>query len=65
MTKSLEKDERKALEDYLLAGDDEVLAMKAINLNVQGSVPYYYIYFLHKFKTVGIEGLSEEDKVNL
>lgn len=34
MTKDLAKDERKALEDYLLAGDDEELARKAINQNV-------------------------------
>ena len=65
MTKNLQKEERKALEDYLLAGDDEQLAMKAINLNVQGSTPYYYLYFLHKFKTVGVEGLTDEDNVNL
>ena len=39
--------------------------MKAININVQGSAPYYYLYFLHKFKTVGVDGLLEEDKANL
>ena len=61
----LEKEERQAFEQYLLAGDDEALAMKAININVQGSAPYYYLYFLHKFKTVGVDGLSEEDKTNL
>ena len=65
MTHHLAKDERRALEDYLLAGEDEDKAMKAINANVQGSVPYYYLYFLHKFRTVGIDGLSEEDTVNL
>ena len=61
----LEKEERQAFEQYLLAGDDEALATKAININVQGSAPYYYLYFLHKFKTVGVDGLSEEDKANL
>ena len=61
----LSDEERIAFEQYLQAGDDEELAMKAIDLNVKGSAPYYYLYFLHKFKTVGIDGLSEEDKTNL
>jgi hypothetical protein len=39
--------------------------MKAINMNVQGSAPYYYLYFLHRFKTVGVDGLTEEDRTNL
>ena len=65
MTQYLAKDERKALEEYLLAGDDEAAAMKAINLNVQGSAPYYYLYFLHKFRTVGVDGLTEEEKESL
>ena len=65
MTQHLAKDERRALEDYLIAGDDEEKAMKAINANVQGSTPYYYLYFLHKFRTVGVDGLNEEEKANL
>ena len=65
MADKLESEERKALEDYLLAGDNEELCMKAINVNVQGSTPYYYLYFLHKFRTVGVDGLTEEEKVNL
>ena len=61
----IDVNERKALEDYLLAEGNEESAMKAIKSNVQGSAPYFYLYFLHKFKTVGVDGLSEEDLANL
>ena len=61
----IDENERKALEDYLLAEGNEESAMKAIKSNVQGSAPYFYLYFLHKFKTVGVDGLSEEDLANL
>ena len=39
--------------------------MKAIKSNIQGSAPYYYLYFLHKFKTVGVSRLSEEEQTDL
>ena len=51
MTDILDQSEFKALEQYLLAGDDQEQALKAINMNVKGSAQYYYLYFLHKFKT--------------
>ena len=32
---------------------------------VVGSRPYLYLYYLHKFKTVGVKSITEEELTNL
>ena len=34
-------------------------------MTVVGSRPYLYLYFLHKFKTVGVKGLTAEETADL
>ena len=62
---SLTPEETKSYEQYLLAGDDEAACQKAISMNVMGSESYFYLYFLHKFKTVGVNGLTEAEQADL
>ena len=61
----LTEDQRKAYELYLLAGENEAQIKQALNLLVEGSEPYRYLYFLDKLKKGGLEGLSESDKTYL
>ena len=48
-----------------MAGDDEEQAIKAIELLVKGSNSYYYLYFLHRFRKVGLKGLTPEEQSEL
>ena len=34
-------------------------------MTVVGSRPYLYLYYLHKFKTVGVNGLTDEEMTDL
>ena len=34
-------------------------------MNVKGSVTYDYLYFLHKFKTVGVDDLTKDEQADL
>ena len=34
-------------------------------MNIKGSIPYFYLYFLHRFKTVGVDGLTANEEVDL
>ena len=65
MHTELADDQREAYEKYLLAGDDEAQAQKAMSTLVQGSQAYNYLYFLHKFRTVGYAGLTADDHERL
>ena len=49
----------------MLANNDEAAVEKAINMNIKGSIPYFYLYFLHRFKTVGVDGLTATEEVDL
>ena len=61
MTQVLSDDERRAFEAYLLAGENQALKEKSLGNLVEGSVPYYYLYFIDKLKMGGVGSLSEKD----
>jgi hypothetical protein len=54
-------DERLAFETYLLAGESQLLKEKSLENLVEGSIPYYYLYFIDKLKTGGVASLSAKD----
>ena len=57
----LSDDERKAFETYLFAGEDQAHKEKSLEDLVEGSIPYFYLYFINKLKTGGVAALSEKD----
>ena len=57
----LSDDERKAFETYLFAGEDQALKEKSLDNLVEGSIPYYYLYFINKLKNGGVASLTEKD----
>lgn len=57
----LSDDERKAFESYLFAGEDQALKDKSLESLIEGSVPYYFLYFINKFKHGGVTALTEKD----
>lgn len=61
MTQVLSDDERRAFEAYLLAGESETLKEKSLGNLVEGSVPYFYLYFIDKLKNGGVGKLTEKD----
>ena len=61
MTQVLSDDERRAFEAYLLAGENETLKQKSLGDLVEGSIPYYYLYFIDKLKNGGVSSLTEKD----
>ena len=61
MTQVLSDDERRAFEAYLLAGESQALKEKSLGNLVEGSPPYYYLYFIDKLKTGGVGSLTDKD----
>ena len=61
MTQVLSDDERRAFEAYLLAGENATLKEKSLGNLVEGSIPYYYLYFIDKLKAGGVSSLTEKD----
>ena len=60
--KKISKEQRIAYEQYLLAGDDELLRKEAISANfVKGSLSYDHLYFLDRFKKFQADPLAELD----
>lgn len=60
MQRDLQDDERKAFEQYLLAGKDQTQVQKALSNLVPGSVPHSYLHFVNLLTREG--GIkSEED----
>jgi len=57
----LSDDERQAFESYLFAGVDQAQKEKSLENLVEGSIPYYYLYFIDKLKTGGVASLTEKD----
>lgn len=57
----LSDDERKAFESYLFAGEDQAQKEKSLENLVEGSIPYYYLYFINKLKSGGVAALTEKD----
>ena len=63
---SLKQDERKAFEDYLLAGSDAAKQAKAIDGLVKGSVHHDYLTVLDKIKRVETsDALSAQERALL
>ncbi len=61
MTQVLSDDERRAFEAHLPAGKNATLKEKSLGNLVEGSIPYYYLYFIEKLKAGGVSSLTEKN----